>query len=87
MKINLCEVVKSIRPLQTDTEGLLKIGISDEWVGIIDEDIPRLFDAFDRLGAEDSGNEGSVIGLPISRKIIEKWYTHDFYFFAFLYYK
>jgi len=49
----------------------LKIGVSDTGHGIKAEDIPKLFEVFNRLGAENTDIEGSGIGLAISRKIIE----------------
>ena len=51
--------------------GRIKIGIVDTGEGIKKQDIPKLFEAFNRLGAETSQIEGTGIGLPISKKIIE----------------
>ncbi|MDH5357718.1 MAG: hybrid sensor histidine kinase/response regulator [Gammaproteobacteria bacterium] len=57
--------------VKTTPEGHVKVGISDTGKGIAQEDIPKLFEAFNRLGAEESDIEGTGIGLPITRKIIE----------------
>lgn len=51
--------------------GRIKIGISDTGEGISKEDIPKLFEAFNRLGAENTNIEGTGIGLLITKKIIE----------------
>jgi len=51
--------------------GRIKIGIVDTGEGIKKQDIPKLFEAFNRLGAEVTDIEGTGIGLPISKKIIE----------------
>ncbi len=62
------EVNILVKPISIDR---IKIGISDTGEGIKTEDIPKLFEAFNRLGAEDSEIEGTGIGLPITKKIIE----------------
>ncbi len=62
------EVNILVKPL---AEGRIKIGVSDMGEGISKNDIPKLFEAFNRLGAEKSGIEGTGIGLPITKKIIE----------------
>jgi len=38
-------------------------------MGIPDEDLPRLFNPFDRLGRESSGIEGTGIGLTLSKRL------------------
>ncbi|MBF0265714.1 MAG: hybrid sensor histidine kinase/response regulator [Gammaproteobacteria bacterium] len=57
--------------IDNKTDNELKIGISDTGYGINKANIPKLFEVFNRLGAESTEIEGSGIGLPISRKIIE----------------
>ncbi|MBF0266472.1 MAG: PAS domain S-box protein [Gammaproteobacteria bacterium] len=49
----------------------LHIGISDTGIGIPDEKLKYLFKPFNRLGAENSGIEGTGIGLALSKNIIE----------------
>lgn len=49
----------------------IKIGVQDTGEGIIKSNIPKLFENFNRLGAEESIIEGSGIGLPITKKMIE----------------
>jgi len=56
---------------KTLSNGRIKIGVSDTGYGISKEDIPKLFETFNRLGAEKTDIEGTGIGLPISRKIVE----------------
>jgi len=57
--------------VNTHIEGELRIGIADTGNGIAQENISKLFEVFNRLGAENTEIEGSGIGLPISRKILE----------------
>ncbi len=49
----------------------VRLRVSDTGVGIAPERMPRLFQTFERLGAEHSGVEGSGIGLALSRQLAE----------------
>jgi PAS domain S-box-containing protein len=49
----------------------LTLAVSDTGPGIAAEDLPRLFDPFDRLGAEATGIEGTGLGLTLSRRLTE----------------
>lgn len=53
------------------SNGRIKIGVADMGQGIAEKDFPKLFESFNRLGAEKSDIEGAGIGLPITKKIIE----------------
>ncbi|HEX3831488.1 MAG TPA: ATP-binding protein [Solirubrobacteraceae bacterium] len=50
---------------------VVRIAISDEGPGIPEELLPRLFEPFDRLGAEASNIEGTGLGLALTKGIIE----------------
>ncbi len=47
------------------------LGVRDEGLGLSDEDQSRLFEPFQRLGAEGSGIEGTGIGLALSRRLMQ----------------
>ena len=47
------------------------ISIEDTGIGIPADKQGKLFVAFDRLGAETTGIEGTGIGLPITKKLVE----------------
>ena len=49
----------------------LILAVSDTGPGIAAEHLPRLFDPFDRLGAEATGVEGTGLGLTLSRRLTE----------------
>ncbi len=49
----------------------VRISIADTGKGIVADNQHKIFDRFDRLGAEQSKIEGSGIGLMISKQIIE----------------
>jgi CheY-like chemotaxis protein len=49
----------------------LKISITDTGHGIPTHKISNLFDPFNRLGAENSGIEGTGIGLTITKGLVE----------------
>ena len=53
------------------TPDRLAIRVADTGIGIASEAMPRLFDPFDRLGAEMSGVEGTGLGLALSKGLIE----------------
>ena len=55
---------------RTDSNGF-RIAITDTGSGLTPEQQSNLFNAFDRLGAEGSGIEGTGIGLVISKNLVE----------------
>jgi PAS domain S-box-containing protein len=50
--------------------GRTRLGIVDSGSGISSEHLPRLFQPFDRLGAEGSGIEGTGLGLALSKHLV-----------------
>ena len=55
---------------QRGIDGSLRIGIEDTGTGISEEKLKRLFQPFNRLGAEFSSVEGTGIGLVITRQLV-----------------
>jgi len=56
-----------------DTEtgaGSVSISVIDTGLGIPAVDLPRLFTAFDRLGRQSTGIEGTGIGLMLSKRLV-----------------
>src|SRR5205823_7506606 len=51
--------------------GRLRLAVSDTGPGIPPEKLARLFVPFDRLGAEQTGVEGSGLGLALSKRLVE----------------
>ena len=51
--------------------GRIYVRVSDTGVGISQENLARLFTPFERLGAEQSGVEGTGLGLALSRRLVE----------------
>jgi signal transduction histidine kinase/ActR/RegA family two-component response regulator len=51
--------------------GRMRLVVSDTGAGIPSENLSRLFQPFDRLGAEQSGIEGSGLGLALSKSLVE----------------
>jgi CheY-like chemotaxis protein len=49
----------------------LRVSVTDTGRGISDKALNRLFIPFERLGAEQSGIEGTGIGLAVSRGLVE----------------
>ncbi|HWM24133.1 MAG TPA: PAS domain S-box protein [Chthoniobacterales bacterium] len=50
--------------------GSIRIAISDTGAGISSEKLARLFTPFDRLGAEQTGVEGTGLGLALCQRLI-----------------
>lgn len=53
------------------TGNRIRISVSDTGPGLNEEQLRRLFEPFERLGAEYSDIEGTGIGLTISKRIVE----------------
>ncbi|HKS05320.1 MAG TPA: MHYT domain-containing protein [Gemmatimonadaceae bacterium] len=51
--------------------GRVRILVADTGPGIAPEKTHRLFTAFDRLGAEQTGIEGTGLGLALSKRLVE----------------
>ena len=58
-------------PLDDAGPGQVWVHVRDTGRGIAEEDLPRLFTPFDRLGAEQLDVDGSGVGLTISLKLVE----------------
>jgi PAS domain S-box-containing protein len=56
---------------ESGEEGRLRISVADTGSGISPEMLERIFTPFDRLGAGGSSEEGSGLGLVLSRHLIE----------------
>lgn len=52
-------------------EQMVRISISDTGKGISEEDIPKLFMPFERIGAEKTNTEGTGLGLSVVKKLME----------------
>lgn len=53
-------------------KGIIRISVTDTGIGISTENQGKLFDAFNRLGAEQTNIEGTGIGLVITKSIVEQ---------------
>lgn len=53
------------------TPGRLCIRVKDTGRGISEEDLPRLFTAFERLEVDRAGIDGTGLGLNLSKRLIE----------------
>jgi CheY-like chemotaxis protein len=51
--------------------GRVTLAVDDTGPGIPPDRLERLFEPFDRLGAEHSGIEGTGLGLALSRRLVE----------------
>nr|WP_305908964.1 PAS domain S-box protein [Methylomarinum sp. Ch1-1]MDP4521832.1 PAS domain S-box protein [Methylomarinum sp. Ch1-1] len=56
---------------QTLANGYLRIMVCDNGIGVSEQRREELFQPFNRLDAEESGIEGTGIGLPITKRLIE----------------
>ena len=51
---------------------LVRITVTDTGNGIKAQDLDRVFEPFDRLGAETTGVEGTGVGLTLSKYLVER---------------
>ena len=51
--------------------GTLRISIRDTGIGIAEENIPKLFRPFERIGAEKLATEGSGLGLAVVKRLVD----------------
>lgn len=56
---------------ETRREGKAVIEVEDQGAGLNSSQIERLFIPFDRLGAETTGIEGTGLGLPLAKRLLE----------------
>jgi CheY-like chemotaxis protein len=56
---------------EISADGRVRIAVRDTGAGIPPDKLSRLFNAFDRLGAEKSDIEGSGLGLALSKNLAE----------------
>ncbi len=75
----LSNAVKYNRPggrvdvsVEPGSPGTLHIIVADTGTGISPEDMGRVFEPFDRLGAESSNVEGTGVGLTLSKYLVER---------------
>lgn len=54
-----------------ELDGYLDIAVRDTGPGIPEDKLPDLFEAFNRLGAENSRVQGSGVGLVITKQMVE----------------
>lgn len=50
---------------------LVRVVVMDTGMGIDQEDIPKLFKPFERVGAEKTSTEGTGLGLAVVKKLVE----------------
>jgi PAS domain S-box-containing protein len=53
------------------TPGRVRISVQDTGAGLAPDKIEQLFQPFNRLGQEDSGEEGTGIGLVVAKQLIQ----------------
>lgn len=61
-----------IEVTKSPSSGSVRLSVSDSGMGIDEENLPRLFQPFERLGAESSDVEGAGLGLSLTRSLVEE---------------
>lgn len=49
----------------------VRISVSDNGFGIAEKDLPKLFNPFERIGAEKTSTEGTGLGLSVVKKLVD----------------
>ena len=57
--------------IERAASGRVRLIVADTGIGIPAERLPRMFTAFDRLGAEQTDVEGTGLGLALAKRLIE----------------
>ena len=70
VKYNHAEGAVTIAAVADGAE--VRLSVADTGPGIAPEDFERVFRAFDRLGAERSGVQGTGVGLALSKHLVEQ---------------
>ena len=52
-------------------DDLIRISVTDTGVGLMPEQVAQLFQPFNRLGKENSAEEGTGIGLVVTKRLVE----------------
>lgn len=60
-----------VMPVNESGIETIKISVMDDGFGISEEDIPKLFTPFERIGAESSNTEGTGLGLAVVKKLVD----------------
>lgn len=74
----LSNAIKYNRPggkviLRSEIDGaILRVSVQDTGLGIPPDKTPELFEPFNRLGAENSGIEGTGVGLALTKELVER---------------
>ncbi|HWW71149.1 MAG TPA: ATP-binding protein [Duganella sp.] len=53
------------------SEGMVRVSVTDTGAGLSDEQMAHLFEPFNRLGQEEGGEEGTGIGLVVTKQLVE----------------
>ena len=57
--------------LRRSSEGRVRLVVADTGLGIAPDQLPRLFNPFDRLSADERDVEGTGLGLALSERLVE----------------
>ena len=57
---------------QSTPSGRVRLAVADTGQGIRPGDMARVFEPFDRLGVEQSGVEGTGVGLALAKNLVER---------------
>jgi CheY-like chemotaxis protein len=67
-------ITTALKPAGEQENKLIRISITDTGVGIKPENIGKLFQPFERIGADKTDTEGTGLGLMVVKKLIEAMY-------------
>ena len=70
IKYNIKQGIVEVNCIKT-TPGRIRVSIRDTGPGLNPEQLAQLFQAFNRLGQEAGGVEGTGIGLVVSKQLVE----------------
>lgn len=53
------------------SEGMVRVSVADTGAGLSEEQVAHLFEPFNRLGQEEGAEEGTGIGLVVTKQLVE----------------
>lgn len=65
------KIIAEGRSGDTEPEKRIRISVTDTGIGLAEEDLPKLFVPFERVGAEKTTTEGTGLGLAVVKRLVD----------------
>jgi CheY-like chemotaxis protein/anti-sigma regulatory factor (Ser/Thr protein kinase) len=65
------KITIELQPVSDSVRQMVRISVTDTGPGILPEDLPKIFQPFERIGAEKSDVEGTGLGLSVVKSLMD----------------